>query len=320
MSRLLILDNSNIFVRAFFALKRQDLKTSTGIYTYGVYGTLHTMMTYIQRYEPTHVLVAQDGGRSLMRLALDPNYKGNRRKKDETTGEDVNDENAEELFNQRNLLTKFTTALGIRSYREQGIEADDIIAWAVLQFKKEMEQVVIISADHDFHQLLDHNVIQVKPEIGSGPGKSKEVIYTRDWALQEYGLEPVRIPELMALSGDSTDNVKGVPRIGPITAKKFIEKHGNLTNVCLYEEKVIPYTKDARLAYQLTELNGTVVTPPLTLEDLEFNPVQPGDPLSPSIQQMFDDLEFEMMKRLWLDNRMWTDNKKFNMGRRLFSG
>lgn len=317
MSKLLVFDSSNCFVRAYFGLKKQGLSTHLGLGTWGVYGTLYTLMIYIQRYQPTHVLIAQDGGRSAWRLQLDPDYKGNRRSYVVFKAEESDDQDVEEMFSQRTILTKFTSLLGIKSFREQGVEADDVIAWAVTSFKDQMEEVTIISADHDFHQLLDHNVIQVKPKIGSGPGKSKEVIYTREWALQEYGLEPFRIPELMALTGDSTDNIKGVKGVGPVNARKMIEKYGSLTNVLLYEKKVIPYTKEARLAYRLTQLDGSVVKPDLTLEDLEFNPVQPGDLLSSSIQKMFDDLEFAFMKRRWLDGRLWKSDDEFTMGRRL---
>jgi DNA polymerase-1 len=311
---LLLVDGHNCFIRAYSGLAKQDFRNSDGIATWGVYGFLNTLTAMTRRYQPSHVLIAFDKGKSKKRLELYPQYKANRDKsskerieKSRLTGE------IDEFLPQLRLTFEFLEAMGVPYLRIDSVEADDIIAKASIEFRELFEKVVIISADHDIRQLIRSNVIVVKPSLSQGRDV-KEEVFTIEKTISEWGVEPWRLPEIWALMGDRGDNIPGVPGIGPVKAKKLIQTFGTLKEA-LQSEKVSEYEPTVLRAFELINLDGKddITFPPLG--NLQFNPVKKENTeYGLKLAEMFDYFEFNIMKERWLNNELWSEK---SFGRKL---
>ena len=221
-STLLIFDGHNCFIRSFAGLMRQGLSAPDGSGTWGVFGAFNVVASMVRKYEPTHAFIAFDKGKSSKRLAIDPEYKANRNKK--TSSKPIDDAFSQEFRPQLDLFMQVCLRNGLPFMRVQDVEADDIIATAALSLAPIFDKVVIVSADHDMHQLIRENIIVVKPSISSKD--IEEEIYDIAAVMNQWGVEPWRLTEIWALMGDKGDNVKGIPGIGPKKATKLIAEHG----------------------------------------------------------------------------------------------
>ena len=156
---LLIVDGHNIVLRSYYGLLKQQLRTREGVGTWGVYGAINSIASQVKAWEPSHMLVTLDWGRSSKRIAIDPNYKANR-----TFNQ--SDTNYEESRAQVKIFKEFCNTIGIPLLTIANVEADDIIAKAVKSFEKQFDKIVIISSDHDIRQLVSEKVIVIKPSLG----------------------------------------------------------------------------------------------------------------------------------------------------------
>ena len=302
---LLIVDGHNVFIRAYSGLKKQDLRNSEGFPTYGIYGALVTIAGMIRRYEPTHVLVAFDQGRSSKRTAMDPKYKANRIK----SKQDQEREGPDEFRPQLELFFEVCHRLGIPHLRLKDVEADDIIAKAVTNFSTTFEQVVIVSADHDIQQLIRENVRVVKPSLGQSRG-IKEEVFDIDSVRQEWGVDPWRLPEIWALTGDKGDNVDGIPGIGPKKAIKLMQEYGDLETILSSgDPKVVDHLDTVRLAFKLIELKGEDKIPFPPLGNLQFQPVEYGSPHSREVEELFSYFELNSINDRWIKGTLWREPK-----------
>ena len=267
-----------------------------------------------RRHNPTHILVTFDKGKSSKRLEMYPQYKANRDKsakerkeQRQATGE------VDEFLPQLDLLFEFLKAMGIPYLRIDGVEADDIIAKASVEFRPLFEKVIIVSADHDIRQLVRSNVIVVKPSL-SQSRDVKEEVFTVENIIEEWGVEPWRLPEVWALMGDKGDNIPGVPGIGPVKAKKLIQTFGTFEKA-LQSEKVNEYEPTVRRAFNLINLDGKDDIPFPPLGNLQFNPVKKETPEHGlKLAEMFDYAEFSVMKERWENNELWFEK---TFGRKL---
>jgi len=308
---LLLFDGHNVFIRAYSGLMRQNLQSTDGVGTWGVYGTLNTLASMIRQYEPSHVLVAFDKGRSSKRLAIDPDYKGNRKKdKPQKSLEDP----WSDFRPQLDLVFQFLNKIGIPYLRLDNVEADDIIAKAALEYGQNFDRVVIVSADHDLRQLIRDHTIVVKPSL-SQSRDIKEEIYDTASVLEEWKVTPERLPEIWAIMGDKGDNVPGVPGLGPVKATKLIQEHGDLESVIANVPKVAEYESTVRKAFELIKLDGKDNIPFPPLGDLQFNPVQPHTPIHGTrLMKMLEQFELNSIKDRWINNTLWREH---SLGRKL---
>ena len=312
-STLLLLDGHNIFIRAYSGLASQDLRNKEGVGTWGVYGTLNTIIGMVRRFEPSHVLLAFDKGRSSKRVAIDPEYKANRVKSKEKKALEGGDL-FEDFRPQLDLLIQFCIKIGIPHLRLQDVEADDIIAKAAIEYGTIFDRVVIVSADHDIRQLIRDNVIVVKPSLGRAQN-IKEEIFTGKEIVEEWGIEPIRLPEIWAIMGDKGDNVPGVPGLGPVKATKLIKEHGDLESVIKNNQKVSEHEEIVRRAFELIKLDGEDNIPFPPLGNLQFNPVRPDSPIhGERLANMFDYFEFSSFKERWVAGTLW---KELSFGKKL---
>jgi len=312
-STLLIFDGHNVFIRSFSGLMRQGLSAPDGSGTWGVFGAFNVVANLVRRHEPSHILIAFDQGRSSKRLAIDPEYKANRNRQRDAS-RPMDQAFSQEFKPQLNTFMELLLKNGLPYLRIENVEADDIIATAALSLSPVFDKVVIVSADHDLHQLIRSNIIVVKPSISYKD--IEEEIYDVESIVEQWGVEPWRLPEIWALMGDKGDNVKGIPGIGPKKATKLIADHGNLEAVLeLDDPKISEHVDVVKKAQRLIQLNIDDELPFPPLGNLQFNPVQPGSPGSEDLIELYESLGFVQLKDRWKHNSLWKEVQSF--GRKL---
>ncbi len=211
MSRLLIIDGHAYAYRAFHAIR--ELRSPSGRPTNAIYGFLKMLEKMRATVEPTHQLVVWDGGLSSDRMTALPEYKAQRPAM------------PADLAEQLDEITAWLGAVGIASFCEDGIEADDYIAFACRKALVEGAEVVIASSDKDFMQL-------VSPGVGLlNPNDKSETIWGAEQVRVKTGVEPGQIVDWLALIGDAVDNIPGVPGVGPKTATDLLNQFGSVAGL-----------------------------------------------------------------------------------------
>jgi len=213
MDRLLIVDGHAYAYRAFHAIR--SLRSPEGRPTNAIYGFVKMLGKMRARLEPTHLMVVWDGGLSAERMALLPEYKAQR------------PEMPDDLKPQLDEMTGYLQAAGVASFCRDGVEADDYIAGLARRAAEAGMAVVIASSDKDFMQL-------VSKRIGLLNANDKtETIWTDEQVRAKAGVEPSQIVDWLSLTGDSVDNIPGVPGVGPKTAAELLNRFGSVG--ALYE-------------------------------------------------------------------------------------
>ncbi|MCT1617775.1 DNA polymerase I [Janibacter hoylei] len=215
MSRLLLLDGHSLAYRAFFALPAENFSTSTGQHTNGVYGFVAMLINVLRDEDPTHVAVAFDVSRATFRSEEYAEYKAGR------------SATPDAFSGQIPLLKEVLDALNITYVELEGFEADDIIATLATQGREAGMDVLICSGDRDTLQLVDERTTVLYPR----KGVSDLVRMTPEAVTDKYGVGPDRYSDLAALVGEASDNLPGVPGVGPKTAAKWINAHGDLQGI-----------------------------------------------------------------------------------------
>lgn len=211
MGSLLIIDGHAYAYRAFYAIR--ELRSPAGLPTNAIFGFIKMLDKMISVIHPKFAVVVWDGGLSVDRLALMPDYKAQR------------PETPADLKSQFDEIMTYLAAAGIVSRCHDGVEADDYIATLARQAERVGINVVIASADKDFMQL-------VSPKIGLfNPNDKTETIWTHVQVREKTGVDPEQVVDWLSLMGDSVDNIPGVPGIGPKTAADLLGQFGTLVSL-----------------------------------------------------------------------------------------
>jgi DNA polymerase-1 len=198
-----------------------------------------------------------------------------------------------QLHGARNLFGAF----GVKTFEKSGYEADDLIATFSEAFKFEKDlQIVILTGDRDTLQLVSGDAIVVQT---FKKGVSDTTIYDEARVFEKYGIKPLQIIDYKALAGDSSDNIKGVPGVGPKTAIDLVQKFGSVENLYLHtgedpklDKKVRPFKSEAMLSKELVTLDRAVPIAMPMLDDLAL-------PQSPAVEDYFTKMGFaSLMKRV----------------------
>lgn len=211
--KFLVIDGSSLIHRAFFALP--PLTTKQGVNTGAVYGFCNMLAKLLGDVKPKWLAVAFDKSRKTFRTELFADYKGQRKP------------TPSELSEQFPLARRLLEAMNITVLETDGYEADDIIGTFAVHTPKEAE-IIIVTGDKDELQLLDERVKVYFTKRGISDIKTYDVAaFAEDYE----GLEPKQLIDLKGLMGDSSDNIPGVPGVGPKTALKLIGEYGSVENV-----------------------------------------------------------------------------------------
>ena len=292
-TKLVVIDGTNIFWRAYHGLIKQKFEKD-GISTWGVYGSLNTVAATCRYHHPSHLVVVFDWGKSEYRLNIWSKYKAGRPQSELV--------DYDEAINQQDVFRKLLPQFGVVAWREEGVEADDVIASLVGRFKFDVDEVIIVSGDKDMKQLVDSNVTLYQPSLGL----KMEKWWTEDDIVAEYGMPPWMLPEVWALSGDKVDNVPGVPGIGEKTAVKLIQKYGDLSKVALSDEKKVQgYRHDMKMSHELVRLYPELSNFPMSLDDITFTPVAPSDKSSKELVASLHELGFDSLVSRFSQGTLW---------------
>ena len=211
MSRLLIVDGHAYAYRAFHAIR--SLRSPSGRPTNAIYGFVKMLAKMRSAIEPTHLIVVWDGGLSAERISVLPEYKAQRPGM------------PDDLKPQLDEIAGYLKAAGIVSFCREGVEADDYIACVARRAAAAGMTVVIASSDKDFMQLVSARIGLLNPNSKS------ETVWTDEQVRAKSGVEPSQILDWLSLTGDSVDNIPGVPGVGPKTAAALLKQFGSVAQL-----------------------------------------------------------------------------------------
>ena len=275
--KFLIIDGSSLIHRAFFALP--PLTNRKGQHTGAVYGFLRMLHKLLQDVQPRWVAAAFDKSRKTFRSKLFADYKGQRKP------------TPPELKEQFPLCMEVLQSMGIPALELDDYEADDIIGTFAKKADSDVE-VYIVTGDRDELQLIDGRTRVMYTKKGISDIK----LYDEAAFAEDYeGLVPLQLIDLKGLMGDTSDNIPGVPGVGPKTALKLIAEYGNVENVLAnidgikgksLQEKLANNKEQALLSKELATIFTEVPGLDLALEPYVLKP------LEKNAKQMLADLEF----------------------------
>lgn len=269
--------------RAFYALPPDSFVTATGQHTNAVYGFVSMLTRLLETEQPTHVAVAFDVSRHSFRTEEYPEYKGTR------------DATPEEFKGQVELIREVLDAMGIVSLSREGFEADDILATLAYRAGNDGATVLVVSGDRDSFQTVTDNVTVLYP--GTGPGDLRRM--TPQAVEEKYGVPPHRYPEIAAIVGETSDNLPGVPGVGPKTAAQWINKYDGLDNLLARADEIGGKRGAALREHMDDVVRNRRLNRLLTDMDLEVSPSdlarRPTDVAA--IDRLFDSLEFGRLRQ-----------------------
>jgi DNA polymerase-1 len=260
MPTLTLIDGSGFVFRAYHALPH--LSTTKGVPTNAVYGFTTMVLKALREHAPTHVaLVLDAAGRHSFRHELDEEYKANR------------PDAPDDLQQQFPLVREVARALNVPVIEERGFEADDVIATLACRARERGWDVVVVTGDKDFAQLVDERVTLYDPmaeAAGRGGWTGRAEVE------KKMGVPPERMVEYQAILGDKIDNVPGIPGVGEVTAAALVRKFGTVEELLAHpeeipgavprggeklKEKILAGTERLRLNRKLVELRRDMSLP-----------------------------------------------------------
>ncbi len=279
---LLLIDGHSVAYRAFFALPVENFSTTTGQHTNAVYGFTSMLINVLRDEQPTHLAVAFDVSRRTFRSEEYAEYKANR------------SASPAEFAGQIDLIKEVLDALNIVHVEVDGFEADDIIATLARRSTQAGLRTLICTGDRDTLQLVNDSVTVLYPR----KGVSDLARMTPALVEERYLVPPARYPELAALVGESSDNLPGVPGVGPKTAAKWLQAYEGLENLVRRVDEIGGKVGDSLRAHlddvtRNRRLNALVgdLDLPITIDALGRR-----DWNREAVHTLFDSLEFRVLR------------------------
>jgi DNA polymerase-1 len=270
-----IIDGSSYIYRAYHAIT--PLSNSKGVPTHAVLGFVNMVKRLIREKNPKYLIIAFDSRGPVFRNRLYDQYKANRPSM------------PDDLSVQIPYIKQFVAASNIAMLEEQDVEADDIIASVAKKFTALGQRIVIVSGDKDLLQLISDDVVMWDP--------MKDKVMDQEAVKKKYGVPSGQLLDLFALIGDSSDNVPGVPGVGPKTAEKLIGDFVNLDGLYAHvdelkksklKENILAYRDQAYLSRELINLKSDVAIP-----ELESYLLRQGD--DQQLAKIYTELEFSSL-------------------------
>ncbi len=206
--RLIIVDISSFIFRAFYAVRL--LHSPDGTPVNAIHGVLSMMLKLLEKYQPTHMILARDAKGGSFRNELYTEYKANR------------SEPPEELVPQFSLIAELVNKMGLPNFILENYEADDIIGSVAVQWGNDFDEILIASGDKDLMQFVNDKVKMVDT--------MKDKIYDRDGVFEKMGVWPEQIMDYLSMVGDASDNIPGMRGIGAKGAAKLLAEYKTLEN------------------------------------------------------------------------------------------
>lgn len=276
--KICLVDGNSYIHRAYHAVR--ELKNSRGLPTNAIYGFLTMLHKVLRDEEHDFVVVVFDAGGKTFRHDLYPEYKANRPGM------------PDDLLVQVDYIKKLTAAFGVTSVERRGVEADDILAALGRQAEKKGMDVLYVTGDKDIQQLIGEHATVLDT--------MKDRRITMESFTKDRGFAPKQLVDVMALAGDSSDNIPGVPGIGPKTAGKLIREYGDLESIfCRLEEMPAGRVKDllaenrdkAEMSRELFALHDDIDV------GVDVGALKPPEEDKSALRGYFEELEFRKFQR-----------------------
>lgn len=287
--KLFLLDAMALIYRAHFAFSKNPRINSNGMNTGAILGFTNTLLEVLNKEKPTHIAVAFDTSAPTFRHKLFPEYKAQR------------EESPEDIRMAIPIVKEEIRAFNIPVIELDGFEADDIIGTLAKQAAVKGFKVYMMTSDKDYAQLVEDNIILYKPAY---MGNAVDKLGVPE-VLKKFDIENVdQVRDFLGLQGDASDNIPGIPGVGPKTAVKMLKEYGSLEKLLDHAEELKGKQKENVIKYRdqaiLSKHLATIVTDtPVEFDEKKF--AYKGFDAS-KLKELFDKLEFR------------------NLGKRVFGG
>jgi DNA polymerase-1 len=225
MAKWLLVDGFNVAYRCFFAVP--ELTRADGFPTNAVHGWVKSLWRLMDQERPAATLVFFDLGGAQDRLALLPEYKAHR------------EEMPEALVKQLPYIKAVTRAMGLVGVEKAGVESDDLVASQAVHLAAQGHEVLIVSSDKDFAQIVGDRIKLLLPPPSANPKLGWRRLDAAG-VTEKFGVPPAQIPDYLALVGDASDNIPGIEGVGPKTAAKWLNEFGSLEGVIAHGRELKP--------------------------------------------------------------------------------
>ncbi|MCA9373875.1 hypothetical protein KC725_01810 [Candidatus Peregrinibacteria bacterium] len=282
MKKLILIDGNAIFHRAYHSLP--PFKTSKGETTNAIYGFVRMLIELYMNEQPDYLGIAWDRKAPTFRKKMFDDYKATRSAP------------PEDLYPQLPRLKEIVEAFRIPQLEKDGFEADDLLGTAA--HKAEQEEgvdITILTGDQDAFQLVSPKTTVMTPIKGVTQVKRYQAAEVEE----KFGVRPDQIIDYKAISGDTSDNIPGVPGIGPKGASELLQKYGDLDNIYDHLDELKPGHKskledNREIAYMSQKLATIHCDAPLEFNLADYS-VHDID--YPTVEKLFDELEFNSLTR-----------------------
>jgi len=293
MAKWLLVDGFNLAYRCFHALP--ELTRSDGFPTGALHGWVKSLWKLADLEKAGATLVFFDLGGAQDRLALHPEYKAQRA------------EMPEALVRQIEPLKQLTRAMGLVGIEQDGVESDDLLAAQAVALARTGHEVVIVSSDKDFAQLVEDRIKILLPPPSANPKLGWRTLDAAG-VREKFGVPPAQIADYLALVGDTADNIPGIAGVGPKTAAKWLAEWGSLEGVIARAAELNPERFRAAVAEGAGRLR---INRRLTTLNLAL-PTVPAVPTAPAVGELLRLLEsFEMKGTLAEARQRYTQPELF---------
>ena len=284
MDKLFLIDGHSLVFKMYYAFLRRPMINSKGADMSILYGFTKYLLELLEKEKPTHVAVAFDPPGGTFRNQLYPAYKGTRPPTPQLVIEALEP------------LTELVQAMNIPVVMIPGFEADDVLGSIAVQNASERLDVYMVTPDKDYGQLIGPHSFQYKP---GKSGTDAEVWGTAELCAKWGISEPAQVIDMLAICGDTADNVPGVNGVGEVGAAKLIAKYGTLENIYAHLGELTARQQaqfeEARPHMALSKTLVTIKTDmqlPVTLADMRYT-----GQFTPRLTQLFQEYEFSSLKK-----------------------
>ena len=279
--KLFLIDGSALAYRSYFAFIRNPLINSKGENTSAVYGFTNSLLRLLTKEEPEYLAVVFDSRQPTFRHKAYPAYKATRQKM------------PEEMVPQLPRIMEVLEAMGLPVLEMPGYEADDIVGSLSKKFASEGVEIYLVSGDKDLYQLVGPSVKFYNLRT---TGREEAEVLDEEGVEERFGVPPDKVVDVLALMGDASDNIPGVPKVGEKTAVQLVREFGSLEQVMRRSgdikkeaiRKSIQENRDLALLSQRLVTIDSQIPLELSLDELKIKEIKKRDKLI----ELFKELEF----------------------------
>ncbi|MEO0091162.1 MAG: DNA polymerase I [candidate division WOR-3 bacterium] len=269
---VILIDGHSLVYRSYYAFIRNPLRNSKGLNTSAIFGFVNSLKKILNNFSAQYLAVAFDSGKETFRHHLYEEYKSER------------PETPNDLVSQLPIIKEIISAYGVKILQKEGYEADDILATIAKRFAQKGVKVYIVTSDKDLYQLVNDNIFIYDVY--------KDIVYDRNKTQEKFGIkDPSQIRDVLALAGDTIDNIPGVPNIGIKRAVDIIHKYNSLDEALEKDERLKQYKEIVQLSKTLATVKTDVKI------KANLNQLKIKRPNIPKLIQLFKELEFSSFLR-----------------------